>query len=115
MSRLTVSVSEEDEQYVREQSQDSEEYNSLSGVMRDCIQAHKEQPELEDEIERLRDRLESRESRIEDLEEQLARRSQIEEKVEEVRMEVKGQQEADVDEDAPFPIRWWRWWQRRQE
>lgn len=114
MPRLTVSVNEEDEQYVREQSQDSEEYDSLSGVMRDCIQAHKEQPDLEDEIERLRERLESRESRIEDLEEQLARRSQIEEKVEEVRMEVKDQQN-EADEEAPFPIRWWRWWQRRQE
>jgi chromosome segregation ATPase len=92
-----------------------EEGVSRSEYVRDILEDRHRADDLEGEVERLRERLESREDRVEDLEEQLARRSQIEEKVEEVRMEVKGRQETDIDEDAPFPIRWWRWWQRRQE
>lgn len=48
------------------------------------------------------ERLESREERIEELEEQLARRSQIEEKVDTLAK----QQE---DDNAPFFIKWYNW------
>lgn len=91
-----------------------EEGVSRSEYVRTILEERRHADDLEAEVDRLRKRLESREVRIEDLEEQLARRSQIEEKVEEVRLEVKDQQE-EVEEEAPFPIRWWRWWQRRQE
>lgn len=54
MPRVTVSIDDEDKDYLQEQSGDSAEYDSMSEVMRECIQAHKEQNELENEIERLR-------------------------------------------------------------
>jgi chromosome segregation ATPase len=94
-----------------------EEGVSRSEYVRDILEDRHRADDLEGEVERLRERLGSREDRVEDLEEQLARRSQIEEKVEEVAMEVRQQSDDsdETEEDAPFPIRWWRWWQRRQE
>lgn len=60
---------------------------------------------------RLRTRLESREQRIDELEEQLARRSQVEEQVGTLAKRVE-----DQDEPAPpFPVRWWRWIRTRNE
>lgn len=57
----------------------------------------------------LADRLETRERRIDQLEEQLARRSQVEEKVDVLanRVEDRG------GPDPPFPVRWWQWWRSR--
>ena len=81
MPRVTASVDEEDEEYLREKSAESAEYDSMSEVMRDCITAHKERNQLEKEIEQLQDRLETREERVTELEEQLRERSRIEEKV----------------------------------
>lgn len=84
MPRVTVSVSEDDKEYIGEKSGDGAEYDSMSEVMRNCITAHKEQNQLEEEIERLRDRLESREDRIDELESQLRKRSNIEDKIEDL-------------------------------
>jgi metal-responsive CopG/Arc/MetJ family transcriptional regulator len=57
------------------------------------------------DVDDLRDRLDAREERIDTLEEQLARRSQVEEKVDTLAKRVE-----DSDEpDPPWPIRWYRW------
>jgi chromosome segregation ATPase len=53
----------------------------------------------------LRDRLDRREQRIDDLEEQLRRRSHVEEKVDTLAKRVE-------DDDAPFFVRWYRWYRR---
>lgn len=53
MPRVTVSVTEEDKQYLKEKSGDGGEYESMSEVMRDCITAHKQVDELETTVERL--------------------------------------------------------------
>jgi len=55
------------------------------------------------ETEVLRERLERRERRIDDLEEQLRRRSHVEEKVDALAKRV-------GDDAAPFFVRWYQWY-----
>jgi hypothetical protein len=57
-------------------------------------------------VSELRDRLDTREERVSELETQLARRSEIEEKVDTL---AKREQEG----KAPFFIKWYRWWENR--
>jgi Arc/MetJ-type ribon-helix-helix transcriptional regulator len=100
MTRLTISLDDETETIVEENVGDDGDYESKSEFVRNCIQAHTE-------VERLRDRLETREERIDELEEQLARRSQLEEKIDTL---AKQREEP----EPPFFIKWYRWWQRQQ-
>lgn len=58
------------------------------------------------EVRGLRERLERREARIDDLEEQLRRRSEVEEKIDTLATR---QEET----DAPFFVRWVRWYRSR--
>lgn len=81
---------------------------SRSEYVRERLRERDEVEELNQEVKRLQDRLEAREERIDALEEQLARRSQIEEKVDTL---AKQQESA----DAPFFIQWARWFRRRGE
>lgn len=68
-----------------DERQEEGDAGSRSAALRDTLDEyedlHTEYETLRTECEDLRTRLESREQRIDDLEEQLARRSQIEEKV----------------------------------
>jgi chromosome segregation ATPase len=107
MHRLTISITEEQAALLDEVSGEGGEYESKSAAVRDFIQAGERERELRAELARVEERLSSREARIEDLErehaerveelqdriasredrieqleEQLARRSQLEEKVE---------------------------------
>lgn len=71
------------------------------------LTAHiEENEELKEELSTLKDRLETREQRIDQLEAQLAKRSQIEDNVEELSMVV---HEDHNQINAPFFVRWWRW------
>jgi Arc/MetJ-type ribon-helix-helix transcriptional regulator len=99
MTRLTTSLDDETESIVEDNVGDNGEYESKSEFVRNCILAHTE-------VEDLRDRLDTREERIEELEQQLARRSQLEEKVDTL---AKQQDDA----SAPFFVRWYRWWQKQ--
>jgi len=56
-------------------------------------------------VDELEERLETREARIDELERQLAERSQIEEKVDTLAKQ--------QDEEAPFFVKWYKWWRRR--
>jgi chromosome segregation ATPase len=85
---------------------------SRSEYIRQILRERHDVEELREEVDTLRDRLESREERIEQLEEQLARRSQMEERVEEVALEVREQRE---ESNAPFFVRWARWFRGRDE
>lgn len=66
--------------------------------------------------EHVRDVIDSREdvtrlrARIETLEEQLARRSQIEDRVDELAMELREERD---EVDPPWPVRWMDWWRSR--
>jgi 1,6-anhydro-N-acetylmuramate kinase len=61
--------------------------------------------------DQLAERLTIREERIDQLEEQLARRSQVEEKVDVLATRVS---ESSTPE-PPFPIRWWQWFRFRND
>lgn len=91
---------------IREDTKDSlesgaTEYGvSISEYVRELIAKGREYEELEE-------RLKSREERVEELEKQLARRSQVEERVDELAMELREERERP---DPPWPVRWWEWW-----
>ena len=83
-----------------------------SEYIRQLLQNRHEADELRDEIKTLREQLKAREQRVTELEEQLRERREIEEKVDEVAMEVKEQQEST---NAPFVVKWYKWWKNRNE
>jgi predicted nuclease with TOPRIM domain len=62
------------------------------------------------EYDELQERLESKQARIEELETQLTRRSQIEEKVEALPDKIR-----DVEPAPPWPVRWYRWIRRDRD
>lgn len=61
------------------------------------------------EAGRLRERVANREARIDQLEEQLAKRSSVEEKVDVLQRRLEDRDEP----EPPFVVRWWRWWRSR--
>jgi Arc/MetJ-type ribon-helix-helix transcriptional regulator len=81
MPRLTVTITEDQNDLVEDLSGENGEYESKSAAVRNFIQAGEEREELQAEVERLRDRLESREERIDELESQLRKRSNIEDEI----------------------------------
>jgi Arc/MetJ-type ribon-helix-helix transcriptional regulator len=81
MPRLTITIDDDQSDLLDDLTGEDGEYESKSAAVRDFIQAGEQRKELEDEIDRLRDRLESREERIDELEAQLRRRSNIEDEI----------------------------------
>lgn len=53
MSRLTISLTDEEEEIIEEKVGDDGEYESKSEFVRNCIQAHTEIEDLERDVERL--------------------------------------------------------------
>jgi Arc/MetJ-type ribon-helix-helix transcriptional regulator len=53
MSRLTISLTDEEEEIIEEKVGDGSEYESKSEFVRKCIQAHTKIEDLERDIERL--------------------------------------------------------------
>jgi Arc/MetJ-type ribon-helix-helix transcriptional regulator len=84
MPRLTVTIDDDQNELLEAVAGEDGEYESKSAAVRDFIQAGEERQELEAEIRRLRDRLESRNERIDELESQLRKRSNIEDKIEDL-------------------------------
>ncbi len=106
MARTQTTIRIEEE-LLSELDTEAEELGiSRSEYIRDILHERHKSDELQGEIDSLRERLESRENRIEELEGELARRSQIEDKVEEVALQVREDRE---DRNAPFFVKWYRW------
>ena len=84
MKKVSVSLKPEHVDRLDER-QEKGDVSSRSAALREILdeydEVHTECEDLRTECEELRTRLDAREDRIDDLEEQLARRSQIEEKV----------------------------------
>lgn len=80
---------------------------SRSAYIRQILENRHRASELEKKVDSLEEQVDSREDRIATLEEQLARRSQMESKVEELSLELR----RDREPDAPFFIKWYRWYQ----
>lgn len=110
MKKVSVSLEEGQVTLLEERGEDLDA-GSRSETLRKILEEYEdlrtECEELRSECEDLRTRLNSREDRIEELEEQLARRSQVEEKVDTLAKRVE-------DEDAPFFVRWLRWYRNRE-
>jgi Arc/MetJ-type ribon-helix-helix transcriptional regulator len=109
MKKVSVSLEEQHVDRLDERVDDGEA-GSRSEAVRQILdgyeELHTECEELRTECERLRTRVEAREDRVDDLEEQLARRSQVEEKVDTLAKRVE-------DDDAPFFVKWYRWYSSR--
>lgn len=102
MPRITVTISDELDEFLESESDDSDKFSSKSDVMRHYVERGREADDLEARLER-------REDRIAELEGQLRRRSTVEEKVDTLAKRVK-------ENDAPAPpapIRWIQWWRSR--
>lgn len=81
---------------------------SRSEYIRRILRERHENPaKLQQEVDTLRDRLHAREERIDTLERQLARRSNVEKKVDEL---AKRQESA----NAPFFVEWYQWLRQRE-
>jgi metal-responsive CopG/Arc/MetJ family transcriptional regulator len=106
MPKDSITIRLEDELIARLEEEAEEEGVSRSEYIRQILREQGERRELEEEIDTLRQRLETREARVEELEKQLTRRSQIEDKVEEVALEVR---EERAESNAPFFVKWYRW------
>ena len=103
MQPLTIRIPED-----LKESLDAEaaEYDvSTSEYVRQLIDKGREYDELQE-------RLESKQARIEELETQLTRRSQIEEKVEALPDKIR---ETDAEPAPPWPVRWYRWLRRDKD
>lgn len=110
MSRRSITIRLREE-LIEELDREAEDNDiSRSEYVRQILQDRDEVDELREEIERLEERLNSREARIDELETQLRRRSQIEEKVEEMALEVREERESS---NAPFFVKWAKWWRNR--
>ena len=81
-----------------------------SEYVRQILKDRRESDELREEIDSLREQLDRRQERIETLEGQLARRSNIEEKVEDLPDKIRAVEE---EPSAPFFVEWFRWWRNR--
>jgi len=96
MEPLTIRIRGETRESLEETAE--ERGISVSEYVRELIEKGREYDDLEE-------RLEAREDRIDQLEEQLAKRSQIEEKVDVLANRV----EETEQPDPPWPVRWYRW------
>lgn len=101
MEPLTIRLQEDLKETIQGEA---DEYGvSVSEYVRELIRKGREYDDLEAELQ-------GRRERIEELEEQLARRSQIEEQVDELALELREHREEPA---APWPVRWVRWWRER--
>ena len=105
MPRITVTISDELDDYLEEHSGDGEEFDSKSEVMRHLAQRGQETDDLETELE-------MKQNRIKDLERQMGARDQVEEKVDVLANRIEQEQS---NPDPPFFVRWAQWWRSRGE
>jgi len=103
MPRITVTISDELDEYLEDNSGDDEEFDSKSEVMRHLANRGLEADDLETEIE-------MKQNKIEDLERQMGARDQVEEKVDLLANRIEEEQSSP---DPPFFVRWAQWWRSR--
>ncbi|WP_225336652.1 ribbon-helix-helix domain-containing protein [Halomicrobium urmianum] len=106
MSRKSITVRIREDLIDRLDEEADERDVSRSEYIRGILEDRHRAEELAERVERLEERLEEREDRIATLEEQLARRSNIEEKIDTLAKQ-------EQHEEAPFFIKWYRWWKRQ--
>ena len=105
MPRITVTISDELDEYLEEKSGDNAEFDSKSEVMRHLAERGREADDLEQELN-------IAQNRIEELRKQMTHRENMEERVDVLANKIEEEQRA---RDAPFPVRWYRWWRGRAD
>ena len=103
MPRITVTISDELDEYLEDNSGDDEEFDSKSEVMRHLANRGLEADDLEREIE-------LKQNKIEDLERQMGARDQVEEKVDVLAKRIEEEQSAP---NRPFFVEWVQWFRNR--
>lgn len=103
MPRITVTISDELDEYLEDNSGDDDEFDSKSEVMRHLANRGLEADDLEREIE-------LKQNKIEDLERQMGARDQVEEKVDILANRIEQEQSTP---DPPFFVRWAQWFKSR--
>jgi Arc/MetJ-type ribon-helix-helix transcriptional regulator len=82
MSRLTVSLTEREEEIIDENVGDGGAYESQSAFVRDCVKSYEQSEDLQERVDELEGDLEDRREQIEELQEQASRVEDLETKVE---------------------------------
>lgn len=100
MPRITITISDELNNFLDQELEDNDRFNSKADVMRYYISRGQEAGDLEQELE-------IAENRLSELRQQLYHRDDVEEKVDVLAERI---EEAQRQQDAPFVVRWWRWW-----
>jgi len=103
MPRITVTISDELDEYLEDNSGDDEEFDSKSEVMRHLANRGIKADDLETEIE-------MKQNKIEDLERQMGARDQVEEKVDLLANRIEEEQSSP---DPPFFVEWVQWFRNR--
>jgi len=109
MGRKAITIRLREELIDRLDDEAEDKGVSRSEYVREILQDRHRADELEDKVKSLQSQVDSREERIATLEEQLARRSQVENKVDELALELKESR----DQDAPFFVKWYRWYKNQ--
>jgi len=103
MPRITVTISDELDEYLEDNSGDDDDFDSKSEVMRHLANRGLEADDLEREIE-------LKQNKIEDLERQMGARDQVEEKVDVLAKRIEEEQSSP---NPPFFVEWVQWFRSR--
>ena len=92
MARLTITIDDDQSDFLEEISGDGGEYDSKSAAVRKFIETGEKTEELQSRIDELEDRLEAREERIDTLEEQLQERHDIKNELQDLPDKIRGRE-----------------------
>ena len=106
MPKKGITIRLDEDLIDRLEDEANEQGVSRSEYIRQILAERHREDELQQQINNLQQRLEDREERISELEDQLARRSQLEDKIEDVQIELREDRD---DRNAPFFVKWYRW------
>ena len=109
MKRITVTVDESQIELLDKLSSDGGPCDSRSESMRFVISEYERERELEEQIEDLEKENEAIENRLEESRRREIARDKTQQEIDTLREEL---QDARLEDDAPFFVRWWRWYQR---
>lgn len=109
MERITVSITEEHVELLDELSSDSGPCDNRSESMRFVIGEYEADRQLEERIEELEDENQALDNRLEESRRREIARDKTAQEIDTLREEM----QEGRDDDAPFFVRWYRWYRRR--
>jgi metal-responsive CopG/Arc/MetJ family transcriptional regulator len=110
MKRITVSLEEEQVDLLDELSSDDGPCDNRSESMRFVIAEYEADRELDERIEELEERERDLENRLEESRRREIARDKTQQEIDTLREEL---HETRDERDAPFFVRWYRWYRRR--